>query len=83
MLKKFTFLSCLVVPILLFAQTHEDYYAQLSNIYVTAATDKEQAKKLAKELYQLVEDTQELQDYANYFALSQIFTTQAPDEKWA
>lgn len=71
------------MPICLFAQTQEDYYAQLSNIYVTAATDKEEAKKLAKELFQLVEDTKALQDYANYFALSQIFTTQTPDEKWA
>jgi CHAT domain-containing protein len=81
--KIFTFLFILVIPVWLSAQTQDDYYAKLSDIYVAATTDKEEARKLAKELFQLVKDTKELQDYANYFALSQIFTTQAPDKEWA
>ncbi len=60
------------------AQTQEDFDTKLSDIYTNAA-DKKKALTLAKELYNLVEKKKDLQNYANYYLLKNVFETQAPD----
>jgi tetratricopeptide (TPR) repeat protein len=43
------------------------------------ATDKKKALTIAKELYNMVEKKKDLQTYANYYILKNLFENQAPD----
>ena len=60
------------------AQKQEDFDRKLSEIYTNVA-DKKKALAIAKELYDIVEKKKELQTYANYYMLKNIFTNQAVD----
>ncbi len=60
------------------AQTQDDFDTKISEVY-TNAGDKKKALVIAKELYNMVEKKKELQTYANYYILKNIFENQAPD----
>jgi len=67
-----------LVTLLSFAQTQDDFNNKLSDIYTNAA-DKKKALTIAKELFTIVEKKKELQTYANYYLLKSVFENQAPD----
>ena len=71
---------CILIPAILAAnaQTQEDFNNKLSDVYTNAA-DKKKALTIAKELYSIIEKKKDLQTYANYYLLKNIFETQAPD----
>jgi CHAT domain-containing protein len=64
------------------AQTQDDFNTKLTEVYVQAA-DKKKALQLARELYKLTEGQKDLQSYANYLMLSQLFQNQTPDKELA
>ncbi len=72
------FCFILVLAMNSMAQTQENFNAQLSDVY-TNASDKKKAMSIAKDMYNMVEKSKELQTYANYYMLKQIFEVQAPD----
>ncbi|HEV7781786.1 MAG TPA: CHAT domain-containing protein [Chitinophagaceae bacterium] len=73
-------LACLLyfLPVIVHAQTQDDFNNKLSDVYTNAA-DKKKALTIAKELYTMVEKKKDLQTYANYYLLKTIFEAQAPD----
>ncbi len=70
------FLTTIVLSVT--AQKQEDFDTKLSEVYANAA-DKKKALVIAKELYNMVEKKKNLQTYANYYILKNIFENQAPD----
>ena len=60
------------------AQTQQDFEAKLSDVYANT-TDKKKALTIAKEAYNMVEKKKDLQTYANYYLLKNIFENHAPD----
>lgn len=64
------------------AQTQDEFMTKLSEVYANAA-DQKKALELAKALYKTVEKQKDLQTYANYYLLAQIFEKQAPDPSLA
>ena len=61
------------------AQSQEDFNTRLSDVYTNAA-DKKKALTIATELYNMVEKKKDLQTYANYYLLKNIFENQAEDK---
>ncbi len=74
----FTCLLFLLLPPLVLAQTQDDFEKKMTEVY-SNASDKKKALALAKDMYNMVEKKKELQTYANYYLLEQIFEKTAPD----
>ena len=73
----FFFFAILLTTLSSFAQTQEDYDKKLQE--VSSAATPAKALIIAKEMYNMVEKKKELQTYANYYLLKNIFEIQAPD----
>ena len=75
------FILFLIVASSVNGQTQEDFTNRLTVIY--SETDKEKALDLTKGLLKMVDQTKDLQTYANYYILKTVFESQTPDPELA
>ncbi len=73
-----TILITVITVLTATAQTQEDFTKKLQEIYSNAG-DEKKALTIAKEMYAMLEKKKDLQTYANYYILKNIFEIQAPD----
>jgi len=62
----------LLAPLQSVAQTQEDFTNKLAEVYNTT-NDKKKAASIAKQLFEMLEKKKELQSYANYYLLKNIY----------
>jgi CHAT domain-containing protein len=74
----FPFFFAMLIPFVQKAQTQESFMERISSIYVNAS-DTKKALEIARQLFKDTEANEDLQTYANYLMLKQVFENQAPD----
>lgn len=72
-------IAILLFPIILQAQTQDEFNETYMSVYMNMQ-DTVKAQKMAMELYDSVENTEELQTIGNYYVLRAIFTTLKNEE---